>query len=90
MRFKKRPVVVDATQWNKFGDHGKVDLFRDDTRDKCQYCKRIYGEHGWISTLEGGHIVCPGDWVITGIAGEHYPCKDAIFRATYEIVDDGA
>jgi hypothetical protein len=42
--------------------------------------------HGWIDTLEGGHIVCVGDWVITGIAGERYPCKPAIFEATYEPV----
>jgi len=41
-----------------------------------------------IDTLEGGHIVCPGDWVITGVAGERYPCKPAIFHATYEQVAD--
>lgn len=33
-----------------------------------------------------GHIVCPGDWVITGVQGEHYPCKPDIFAATYEAV----
>lgn len=42
--------------------------------------------HGWIDTKEGGHIVCPGDFIITGIAGERYPCKPAIFAATYEAV----
>ena len=40
--------------------------------------------HGWIATLEGGHIVCPGDWIITGVKGEMYPCKPDIFEATYE------
>mgnify|MGYP001589441972 FL=1 len=40
--------------------------------------------HGWIDTLEGGHIVCPGDWVITGVKGEYYPCKPDIFMMTYE------
>ena len=39
-------------------------------------------EHGWIDTLEGGHIVCPADWIITGVKGEHYPCKPDIFEAT--------
>ena len=29
----------------------------------------------------------PGDWLITGVAGEKYPCKDDIFRATYEEVN---
>lgn len=41
-------------------------------------------EHGWIDTLEGGHIVCPGDWIITGVNGERYPCKPDIFAKTYE------
>ena len=39
---------------------------------------------GWIDTLEGGHIVCPGDWIITGIKKEKYPCKPDVFAATYE------
>ena len=40
--------------------------------------------HGWCPTLEGGHIVSPGDWIITGVKGEHYPCKPDIFEMTYE------
>jgi hypothetical protein len=42
--------------------------------------------HGWIDTFEGGHIVCPGDWIITGVKGEVYPCPD-IFEATYDPAD---
>lgn len=39
-----------------------------------------------VETLEGwmtGHI---GDWLIEGVEGELYPCRDRIFRATYEEV----
>ena len=43
---------------------------------------------GWIATLEGGHIVSPGDYIIKGIKGEHYPCKPDIFEATYEKVEE--
>lgn len=50
----------------------------------CRHCNLIMHVHGWIDTLEGGHIVCPGDWVITGIKGENYPCKPDIFESTYE------
>lgn len=46
-------------------------------------CGHIWHDHGWIDTLEGGHTVCPGDWIITGIAGESYPCKPLIFEKTY-------
>lgn len=57
---------------------------------KCKYCGRIMHDHGWIDTMEGGHIVCPGDWIITGVKGENYPCKPGVFAATYEEVDQSA
>lgn len=101
MKFRKKPVIVEATQWFKNGDHPKdncqltlsegqiVKYYRnipDKYRnDLCQYCKQIFDVHGFIDTLEGGHIVCPGDWIITGVNGERYPCKPDIFAKTYEI-----
>lgn len=54
---------------------------------KCSGCGEALHVHGWIDTLEGGHTVCPGDWIITGVQGERYPCKPDIFEATYEAVD---
>ena len=72
MKFRKRPIVIEATQWFKHGDHPAV---LDNLGSPRQ---------GWIETLESGHIVSPGDWIITGVAGEHYPCKPDIFAATYE------
>jgi hypothetical protein len=47
-------------------------------------CSRTWHEHGWIDTLEGGHTVCPGDWILTGVEGEHWPVKASIFKATYD------
>src|ERR1700756_1924526 len=41
----------------------------------CRHCAQTMHIHGWIDTKEGGHIVCPGDWIITGVQGERYPCK---------------
>lgn len=60
-----------------------------DGQTPCKHCGRPMHDHGWIETLEGGHIVCPGDWIITGVKGEHYPCKADIFNATYEPADEG-
>ena len=63
-----------------------------DGQDECKYCGDIMHNHGWIDTVQGGHIVCPGDWIITdsrvdeGFHGYCYPCKPDIFDATYEIV----
>lgn len=113
MRYRKKPVIIDATQWFKNGDHpqdaiemisvghGKYDPFPSEGKvvryfchpvvsgkKACEHCKQEMQIHGWIDTLEGGHIVCPGDWIITGVKGEHYPCKPDIFEATYDPVKD--
>lgn len=61
----------------------------DDSGDRnCENCGIQMHDHGWIDTKEGGHIVCPADWIITGVAGERYPCKPDIFAATYEPAGD--
>ena len=40
-----------------------------------------------IETLEGIMIASPGDWIITGVKGEQYPCRPDIFDLTYEPVE---
>jgi hypothetical protein len=79
MKYRKKPIVIEATQWFKHGDHPKVEVEFSESEDVAL---------GWISTLEGGHVVTPGDFIITGIKGEHYPCKPDIFEATYEKVEE--
>jgi hypothetical protein len=83
-KFRKKPVVIEAIQWHKHGDHPKVgQLPPNHPIDK--FC--ITPLHfGWIDTLEGGHVVSQGDWIIQGVKGEFYPCKPDIFEATYEPV----
>lgn len=39
-----------------------------------------------INTLEGIMLASPGDWIITGINGEQYPCKPDIFEKTYVLI----
>lgn len=41
-----------------------------------------------IETLEGVMHASKGDWIITGVNGEQYPCKPDIFEKTYEIIED--
>ena len=43
----------------------------------------------FIETLEGRHYITPGDYIITGIKGERYPCKPDIFALTYEPAEGG-
>ena len=80
MKYRKKPVVIEATQWFKLGDHPAVEAFFTHDPEQKGY--------GWVKTLEGGHIVTPGDFIITGVKGEHYPCKPDIFAATYEAVEE--
>jgi hypothetical protein len=107
MKFRKKPVEVEATQWFKNGDHpedrcspegvipedweGRVVRYyrtpKMDGKTPCKHCGNIMHDHGWVDTLEGGHIVCPRDWIITGVNGEHYPCKPDIFEMTYEVAE---
>lgn len=59
----------------------------------CPYCEKPLHIHGWIDTIQGGHVVCPGDWIIKDDRakerhhGHFYPCKPDIFAATYEAVE---
>ena len=89
-KFRKKPIVVEATQWFKNGDHPEVSMFPPKPHrpnESCLNCGHVGRRHGWIDTLEGGHLACPGDWIITGVQGEHYPCKPDIFKQTYEPVE---
>jgi len=75
MKFCKKPVVIEATQWFKIGDHPAV-------------VSAMSGAFFGVHTLEGFMRVTEGDWIITGVKGEHYPCKPDIFEMTYEAVID--
>jgi len=90
MKYRKKPVLVEAEQFFKVGDASITDTMPEpallQVPRNCLSCGKPLKEHGWIETLEGGHIVCPGDWIITGVKGERYPCKPDIFDQTYEPV----
>jgi len=79
MKYRKKPVVIEATQWFKMGDHPAVEQFFTHDPERTGL--------GWVKTLEGGHIVTAGDFIITGVKGEHYPCKPDIFELTYEVAE---
>lgn len=77
-------IESDETIWSE----GKVvRYYRDPYHEGtsiCSTCEKIMHYHGWIDDGPGGHIVCPGDWIVTGMKGEYRPCKPDIFEATYE------
>jgi hypothetical protein len=54
----------------------------------CEDCSKTYHAHGYLDTAQGGHKVCPGDWIIpeSHSAGKFYPCKPDVFESRYEAV----
>jgi hypothetical protein len=77
MKFKKKPVVVEAVRWS--GNPGQI----IDGIDVEGTFDPVFGTIE-IPTLEGTMRAQTGDWIVTGIAGERYPCRNDIFQATYE------
>jgi len=95
MKYKKKPIEIEAFQYD--GDlmdtHGEyyvpqwaVDAwendiltygFNDDIECPCEL---------YVKTLEGNMLIKVGDYVIKGVKGELYPCKEDIFEMTYDLV----
>jgi len=95
MKYRKKPVVIEAITFDEFIEHGRT-----------QESANIVNGTPWaftynghqvthennnrylIPTLEGVHNFTPEDMLITGVSGEIYPCKIDIFKKTYEKVGD--
>ena len=89
MKYKKKPVVIEAVQWNgcnleeikEFVGDSLIYEIRDAAWKVGKGAPAVYME---IKTLEGTHICTEGDYIIKGVQGEFYPCKPDIFTQTYE------
>lgn len=91
MKFRKKPVVIDAVHYAGGGNlepRGAVPdwLWEALAQGTARYVNG--GDPLLLRTLEGTLTVSPGDWIIRGVKGELYPCKPDVFDVTYEPVDD--
>jgi len=101
MKYRKKPVVIEARQLTGTAGHmyavyqwvegltqGSYDT-NDPTAPTPASGVSIDAGTGFmvIATLEGEMQAKPGDWIIRGVQGEFYPCKPDIFAATYEPAD---
>lgn len=83
-KFRKKPVVIEAFQLPTEVD-ADMAPFRAWAKSVGFAGYSMLGDRGLlVATLEGTMQALPGDWIIKGVAGEFYPCKPAIFAATYE------
>ena len=83
MKYRKKPVVVEAIQYDGFHT-GQLNDFCGD-----KIVEPVEGSP-FICTLEGDMTISKGDYVIKGVNGEFYPCKPDIFLKTYEPAEDKA
>ncbi len=98
MKFRKKPIIVTAVQFNiadvKTLRKAVMTEPLEVQLDLFHFFKEKYGVRCtadgcsfWIETLEGNMKVKAGDFIVTGIKGERYPVKKDIFKATYEEID---
>jgi hypothetical protein len=90
MKFRKKPVVIEAIQWDGSWD-GKESIEAHwptlQTSHLTSHPPSKTIRDWGIRTLEGHHMVSVGDWIIQGVKGEFYPCKPDIFEMTYEVAE---
>lgn len=100
-KYRKKPVVIEALQWNGNNlievmsflkgvpiENIESEINSSDLAQKNwkELEKTSYHNGITIPTLEGNMIASVGDFIIKGVAGEFYPCKEKIFKETYELV----
>lgn len=93
MKYRKKPVVIEAMQYKGVESIPEAEAFVGDAFkigscafDGKKYTMAVVS----IETLEGDMYVSNGDYIIKGVQGEFYPCKPDIFEATYDVVDEQA
>ena len=80
MKYIKKPVEVEAVQWN-----GKN---AEEVLEFTNHAAKVKNGKMQISTLEGTMTASAGDYIVKGVKGEFYPCKPDIFRETYASVEE--
>lgn len=85
-KYRKKPIVIEAIQFDGSAQMAiELNHKHDDELivdpDTSAFLGGIV-----IHTLEGSMVASKGDWIITGVQGERYPCKPEIFAETYEKV----
>lgn len=94
MKFRKKPVIVEAFQMTKenFWDNKDwPDWLNRAWNLSSLETGAVYRSGDYrlnINTLEGTMECNKEDWIIKGIKGELYPCRDDIFKECYELIGD--
>ena len=84
MKFRKKPIIVDAVQiTNDWFDGPHPNPLHPTDVVIYPPLREV-----WIATPKGSTKAVVGDWIVTCIEGEKYPCKASIFEKSYEAVEE--
>ena len=83
-RYVKKPIPITAIQWT---GENMVELV-EFTNGRCAFSYSGGGFSITIPTLEGNMGANVGDYIVRGVEGEFYPCRQDIFEKTYEKISE--
>lgn len=89
-RYIKNPITVHAEKYRPGLEDGidSIEIAYSNGLNVNSYRSPLSSnEAPYIITLEGKHYISSGDYIITGIHGERYPCKQEIFLKSYTLID---
>lgn len=91
-QYRKKPLIISAFRWEGQGpdEEALIRRVKAPARDllaKCSYCNQKLQDHGRLEAAEKSQLVCPGDYIITGVEGEIYACAASVFEKSYEEVE---
>lgn len=89
MFYRSKPVINEAMQLTRRYSDVVVDWIGKENLSDYNYGEFLEDScYIEIKTLEGIMTANEGDYIIKGIKGEFYPCKEDVFKATYEKVEE--
>jgi hypothetical protein len=83
-KYRKKPVVIEAIQYTGENFQEIYEALPDIADIKSHFRDGSI----IIPTLEGDMTAIPSDYIIRGVNGEFYPCKEDVFHKTYELVEE--
>lgn len=86
----KKPIPIEAIEYRIGLEDGfdEIEVAVSNGLNIKEYENPVgIGRVPFILTLEGKHYISKGDYIITGIDGERYPCKKDIFLKTYMLAN---
>jgi hypothetical protein len=90
MKFRKKPVVIEAVQYAGRGNmhpRGGLPEWLWTALENGTAYFHNGGDPLRVKAFGGDVIVEPMDWIVRGVQNELYPCKPDIFEATHEAVE---